>query len=116
MPILLLLVVPAVLTLGLVPLVRRRVPVQRLAALVAFVVAVGLTSLFAISEWRESYGGWKLAEAGAAVLLSSSLVALLHWAIWSLALRFWRRRGRGGKGSTVDERIRACPHSSPAST
>ena len=91
MPILLLLVIPPVLALSLAPFLGRRIPLQRLAAISAFVVAVVLTSLFVISEWQPSYGGWKVAEATLAVLFNSTLVALVHWSIWSLGLRLWRR-------------------------
>lgn len=103
MPVLLLLVIPTVLTLGLSPFLGRHLPVQRLAAILGFVVAVVLTSLFVISEWRASYGAWKVAEAALAVLFNSLLVALVHWSVWSLGLRLWRRL-RSSPSSTTPAR------------
>ena len=99
MPILLLIVIPALLTVCVGPFIKERLPVQRLAATMAFLVAIVLSALFVASEWRPSYGGWKLAEAMLAILFNSLLVAVFHWSVWSLGLRAWRRfRGASSRG------------------
>lgn len=99
MPIHLLIVIPLLLTLCLGPFLKARLPLQRLAAMNAFLVGVILMSLFVASEWRPSYGAWKLGEGILAILFNSLLVAVFHWAVWSLGLRLWcRLRGVAPSG------------------
>ena len=94
MPLALLILVPFLLTACLGPLLRRRLPVQRLAALLAFLVAVPLFSLFVVSEWRDSYGPWALVHGALVILFNSILVTLFHWGAWNLGALAWRHSRR----------------------
>ena len=91
MPIVLLILIPLLITICAAPFLKRRVPLERLAASIAFVVAVVLISLFVVGEWRESYGPFKVVEAILAILFDSALVSAFHWFGWWLGLKGWQR-------------------------